>query len=236
MIRRHTATRAILALALAAAAVAACGENVSTSQAGSPPAGSTATAAVSRASASASGSIVPSPSITASPTENISANLPHLDAKLEDTMPGTVGGTPLEKLSMPLSTYMASETCTQTTPCSDKALYTPWLVAFGKTPDDATLAVATDLTGSINFMIHAFKVPGVDGSRLSAGFVSEARKAGWPVKSLTVGSKPVLQLMDTAREALGLIATGYVYAKGDVMYIVITDDPSLLVQGLILLP
>ncbi len=131
---------------------------------------------------------------------------------------------------------MASETCTAATPCGDKALYTPWLVGFGKTPDDATLAAATDLTNTETIVIEAFTVPGIDGTKLSSAFVAQAKKASWPVSPKTVATKSVQELIDPARQSLGLISIGYIYAKDDVMYIIITDDPALLVGSLIKLP
>jgi hypothetical protein len=173
---------------------------------------------------------------TAEPTQDISAGLPHSDAQLEALLPGTIGGIDLEKLSMPLSTYMASETCTAATPCGDKALYTPWLVGFGKTPDDATLAAATDLTKTENVIIQAFKVPGTDGTKLSSAFVAEAQKAGWPVSPKKAGDRYVQELIDPARQNLDLLSIGWVYAKNDVMYIIITDDPALRLEALIKLP
>src|ERR1035437_8340103 len=244
MIRLSRATiRTILGVALAATLVAACGNATATTTATPPSAPTAAPSASAGKSAGPSANSSASPvgcastaAPTAEPTQDISAGLPHSDAQLEALLPGTIGGIDLEKLSMPLSTYMASETCTAATPCGDKALYTPWLVGFGKTPDDATLAAATDLTKTENVIIQAFKVPGIDGTTLSSTFVAEARKAGWPVSPKTVAAKSVLEVIDPARQSLDLLSIGYVYAKDDVMYIIITDDPALLVEALIKLP
>jgi hypothetical protein len=206
---------------------------------------SAGTSAGSSARPSASSSVGPSASPqgsgspaapTAEPTLDISAGLAHSDAKLEALLPGAIGGIPLSKLSMPLSTYMASLNCDAANPCGDKALYTPWLVGFGKTPDDATLAAATDLTGTEKIVVEGFKVPGVDGPKLSTAFAAQAKKAGWAVSQKSVAAKSVQELIDPARQSLGLLAIGYLYAKDDVMYIVLTDDASLLVESLILLP
>jgi len=173
---------------------------------------------------------------TAEPTQDISAGLHHSDTQLETLLPGTIGGIALEKLSMPLSTYMASLACSASNPCGDKALYTPWMVGFGKTPDDATLAAATDLTNTETIAIEAFKVPGTDGTKLSSAFVAEAQKAGWPVSPKKVGDRYVQELIDPARQNLDLLSIGWVYAKSDVMYIIITDDPALRLEALIKLP
>src|SRR5665811_198936 len=103
---------------------------------------------------------------------------------------------------MPLSTYMASETCTSANPCGDKALYTPWLVGLGKTPDDATFAAATDLTQTKKIVIQAFRVSGIDGAKLSSAFVAQAKKAGWSVTPGTFYDKSVQVLIDPARANL----------------------------------
>jgi hypothetical protein len=131
---------------------------------------------------------------------------------------------------------MASETCSADNPCGDKALYTPWLVSFGKTPDDATLAAATDLSQTEKVVIQAFKVAGVDGTKLSTAFGAQAQKAGWPVSLRTAGDRTVQELTDPARQNLDLLSIGWVYAKGDVMYVIITDDSALRLESLIKLP
>ena len=242
MVRRSSATiRTLLGAAMVATLVAACGNATATAtpapartatpstSAGTSPGSSPGAAGSPGGSASAA---VP----TTEPSLDISAGLAHLDAKLEALLPGTIGEIPLAKLSMPLSTYIASLTCDASNPCGDKALYTPWLVGLGKTPDDATLAAATDLTGTEKIVIEAFKVPGKSGAELSSTFAAQARTAGWPVSQKTVAAKSVQELIDVARQKLGLVSIGYLYSKDDVMYLVLTDDPALLVESLIKLP
>ena len=240
MIRRSSATiRALLGAALAASLMAACGNATATpasTHTAAPSASAGKSAGTSPGSSTSPRTSASIAAPTAEPTQDISAGLPHSDAQLETLLPGTIGGIPLEKMSMPLSTHMASETCTATVPCSDKALYTPWLVGFGKTPDDATLAAAMDLTNTEKIAIEAFKVPGIDGTKLSSAFVAEAQKAGWPVSPKKAGDRYVQELIDPARQNLDLLSTGWVYAKDDVMYIIITDDPALRLEALIKLP
>jgi hypothetical protein len=154
-----------------------------------------------------------------------------VNAALEDKLPDTIGGIELEKFSMPLSTYMASSKG------GDKVLYTPWLVKFGKNADDIDLAVATDLTKTENFFVQAIEVPGVDAAALSSGFAQVARNNKWPVTPRSKGlPKSVLEIVDPATDASGGLGTAYVYASGDVLYIVVTDDVSLLLEALIKLP
>jgi hypothetical protein len=244
MIRHSSATiRTLLGAALVATLVAACGNAIATATPAPARTAAPSTTAGTSPGSSAGASGSPGGSASASaaapsvePTLDISAGLAHLDAKLEALLPDTIGGIPLEKLSMPLSTYMASLSCDASNPCGDKALYTPWLVGLGKTPDDATLAAATDLTGTEKIVIEAFKVPGKGGAELSSTFAAQARKAGWPVSQKTVAAKSVQELIDVARQNLGLVSIGYLYFKDDVMYLVLTDDPALLLESLIKLP
>jgi hypothetical protein len=153
-----------------------------------------------------------------------------VNAALEDKLPSVIADIQLEKFSMPLSTYIASSNG------GDTVLYVPWLVAFGKTPDDIDLAVAADLTQTENFHAQAIEVPGEDATALSNGFADAARKQKWPVNVRTVGPKTVLEIVDTATADAGGLGTAYVYAKGDVLYVVVTDDPALLLEALIKMP
>jgi hypothetical protein len=238
MIRRsRTTMSALLGAAMIAAFVAGCGTATTTQALSAGPTASPAVAVASSSgapsagvpgSAGASGSAA-SGSPFPSPTNDFSCG-PHLDANLEDLLPSIIGGVELEKCSMALSAYIAS------TSGGDDALYAPWLVKFGKIPDDVTLAVAVDLTGQENFIVHAIKVPGVADATLSSTFADVARKAGWPVETKTVATKTVLQMIDPTAVASGGLSVGYVFAKDSVLYTVITDDSSLLLEALIKLP
>lgn len=169
--------------------------------------------------ASAGGSASPSSS------DQSTISLPHVDAALEDLLPSMVGGVDLVRFSEPLASYSASSAG------GDKRLYPPWLVKFGKTPDDVNIAIATDLT---HFVVHAIKVPGVADTTLSSSFADVARSMGWPVSPKSIGPTSVLEIVDPSAQSAGLLANGYgyVYAKGSVLFVIITDDPTLLVEAL----
>jgi hypothetical protein len=235
MIRRSSATiSTLIGAVLTAAVLAGCGSSTAS------PGRSAATPGTVphvTASAGASGSAVPSASAAASvsplPSASDALHLPHVDAALEDLLPSTSGGVQLEKFSLTLSAYIAS------TSGGDKALYAPWLVGFGKTPDDVNLAVASDLTQQVNFIVHAIRVPGVDAAALSASFAVAAKAAGWPVSSHTNWAqtgKTLLEITDPDTKTCGGLCVGYVYAKDSILYTVITDDPQLLLAALIQLP
>ena len=234
------AISALLGAAVLTGLVTGCGSTVKTAGAaqsarptGSPAAAvaspSGAPLAVASGPAVASGSAGASGSPVPSPTGGFSCG-PHLDAGLEDLLPSTIGGVDLEKCSLALSAYIASTTG------GDGALYTPWLVKFGKTPGDVTMAVAVDLTGQENFIIHAIQVPGVADATLSSSFADVARKAGWPVGTTTIGTQTYLVMIDPAAETSGALSVGYVFAKNGVLYEIITDNSSLRIEAMAKLP
>jgi hypothetical protein len=131
---------------------------------------------------------------------------------------------------MPVSTYLASS------PGGDKTLYSLWLVKLGKTPDDVNIAIADDLTPGENLVVQAIKVPGVDATTLTSSFADVASKAGWPVSTKVTLPKPVLEITDPTAQEAGVLGVAYAYAKDNVLYVVVTDDVSLLIQGLASLP
>ena len=234
MIRRPDSyVSALIGIGLAAVLAAGCGSATvtasptATQTVPSTPIPTPMAATTPASSPSASGSALPSvsPSPSLSPSPDL--GLPHVDAALEDKLPGTIGGIQLEKFSMPLSTYMASSNG------GDRVLYTPWLVKFGKTPDQIDLAEANDLTQTENFFVQAIQVPGVDAASLTGGFASVARNEKWPVTPKSIAATSVLEIVDPATNAAGGLGTAYIYARGDIMYIIVTDDESLLVEALI---
>ena len=243
MIRRSKATlSALLGLALAAVVLAGCGAASTTTTATrsvgaassrvTPQPGGAASAS---ASAAAPGSSASTPSAAGSPSASSDPlNLPHVDVALEDLLPSRIGGVDLFKLSMTLQAYITS-----TPGAGEDQLYLPWLVKFGKTPADVDIAVATDLTDQENFIAHAIRVPGATPDTLLSGFGDVATQAGWPTKSHTNwGStgKTGLEVIDPAARAAGGLFDSFVYAKGEVLFEVITDDQSLLLEALIKLP
>jgi hypothetical protein len=166
----------------------------------------------------------------ATATAGVDIGLPHVDAALEDLLPGTIGEIPLEKFSQPLSSWVASSQG------GEKTLYAPWLVRFGTTPDAVDIAISADLTYRENFNVRAIKVPGATADALTSAFADVARQAGWTVASKSIALKTELEITDPTAKAAGLLGVAYVYAKNDVMYTVVTDDSSLLLEALIKLP
>jgi hypothetical protein len=224
----NVTTRTFLWAAMAVALlVAGCGAATATAS----PTPTIAVSLSARISAfpsvAASGS--PGVSVPATATDQVTIGL-HVDAALEDLLPSTIGRSVLVKFSMPVSTYLASS------PGGDKTLYSLWLVKLGKTPDDVNIAIADDLTPGENLVVQAIKVPGVDAATLVSTLSGVAGTAGWPVSTKVSLPKPVLQITDPTAQQAGVLGVVYVYAKDNVLYVVITDDYSLVIQGLASLP
>ncbi|HJX67265.1 MAG TPA: hypothetical protein VJ258_00925 [Candidatus Limnocylindrales bacterium] len=226
----NVTTRTLLWAAMAVALlVAGCGAATATASPAATIAVSPSARISASPSAAASGFSGVSASATPTTTDQVTIGL-HVDAALEDLLPSTIGRSALVKFSMPVSTYLASS------PGGDKTLYSLWLVKLGKTPDDVNIAIADDLTPGENLVVQAIKVPGVDATTLTSSFADVASKAGWPVSTKVTLPKPVLEITDPTAQEAGVLGVAYAYAKDNVLYVVVTDDVSLLIQGLASLP
>ncbi len=206
--------------------VAACTGATETPSPVAPPT-SRPTASLSTATSSATPATAePAASVTASPIDPF----PHLSRSLEEMLPAVVGNVELTKLSMSLSTYMANSSG------GDKTILLPWLIHFGRTAEETPIAIGADLTRNENFLIQAIQVPGAKPDALVAELSAQATKAGWPQSTRSILNRSVLQVADPKVQAAGGIGTAFVVAKGDVMFVIVTDDPTLLVEALIRLP
>ena len=247
MIRRSRVTLStLLGAVLAAALLAGCGTATSTAGRSAVPTPTSVGAHLTGPSAGTSVGASGSPRATGSGGASGSGSrcdpsalatdplsLPHINARLEDLLPTIVGGVCLQKLSFTLQAYIDSTTG------GDKGLYPAWLVKFDKTPSEVVIAIAADFTGQENFICHAIQIPGQDADTLSSSFAGVARNAGWPVTTHTDfggTGKTLLEIIDPVAKAAGGLYAGYVYAKDDVLYTIITDDPALLLEALIHLP
>ena len=219
MSRRPVSILASVSVSLALV-VAACGSSTPTpSPTPSPQPTVPATPAPSP-----SETPIPSPTPTPEPT----LPLAHIDAALEDKLPNNIGGVQLVKFSLPLSTYIASSSG------GDKTLLVPWLVKFGKTPDDVNIAIAADLTQVGGFFEQAIQVPGANAISLAGNLGDVARSKDWPTATRDIGGKTLLEVVDPAIQSAGGDGIAYFYASGDVLYIFVTSDDAQLLQAAIL--
>lgn len=169
-----------------------------------------------------------SPSATDDPASVL--NLPHADPLLESSLPEESAGYPLQRFSMSLDKYIGSSTG------GDRRLFTPWLVAFGLTPEQVSMAAAADLTERVKFSILAIKVPGADAKRLQNGFADAAKKANWQVDTTTIVDKTVAELVDPELDAASGHNVAYAYAANETLFVVVTPMPDLLLEALAKLP
>jgi hypothetical protein len=247
-LRSRSIQAATLVLALSAVAAACSGSagtpGSSPAVSGAPGSGAPSAATVGSPTpsldASAMESVVPSESVPSQDAYSSGTPVPasacvtgldlvHVDTALEE-LPCTIGGVNLERFSFLLSAYVASSTG------GDRDLYAPWLVQFGLTTQDVNMAVVADLTQQENFVIHAISVPGVADDKLASSFADQARKAGWPVSSVSFASQQLMEIVDPAARAAGSLSVGYVFASDHVLYTIITDDPNLLLEAIAKLP
>jgi hypothetical protein len=210
----------LLVTFVCAAALAGCGSSATPGPTPTPPPTPAPTA-----TPEPTATPVPTPT----PTPEQTLPLGHIDAALEDKLPKTVGGVKLAKFSLPLATYMASSSG------GDKTLYTPWLVKFGKTPDDVNIAIAADLSVDGGFFEQAIQVPGANAALLVSYLNDVARGKGWPTATHSVAGKALLEVIDPDVQSAGGVGIANVYASGDVLYIIVTDKDALLLEAAILL-
>jgi hypothetical protein len=228
MIRRFgPLNKALVGVGLATMLTASCGGTTPTSTSPQPASHAPTISAGPSGTAGASAG-QSSPAVTATPGQTYP--LAHVDAALEDQLPSIIGGVTLTKWSMPVSSYIASVTG------GDTVLYAAWLVKFGKTPDEVDMALAQDLSGHEVANLRAIQVPGASATALVSGLADVAKKTGWPNETVTSLSRPVLQITDPTVDPTKTANKAFVYAKGDIVFFVISDDPAVLIEALSKLP
>jgi hypothetical protein len=200
--------RAVLATITAAAILAACG------------------------SASASPTATPTPEPTATPAASESLPLPSLPSSakdLEELLPDEIGGMELQKFSMQGSEFLAggggSDEDTQ-----------QFLEDLGVSPEDVAVALAFSMGGEADApAAFAFRARGASSQQLIDTFkASQATGASaepleW--RSATVGGKPVEMATDPSVDQ-----TIYLYAVGDVLFLISASDEADAAEALAGLP
>jgi hypothetical protein len=147
---------------------------------------------------------------------------------LEKMLPSELGGEPLAKVSWPLDLLLRS------TKTGDAKLYEAWTSALGADPLAVRFATATNYADR-KVLVSALQVPGDSTDRLKAAFKQAATAVDWPLQEETIVGKPVMRVADTtASDPNNAIA--YAYAKGDTLFVVVTDDASILAEALLKLP
>jgi hypothetical protein len=155
------------------------------------------------------------------------ASLPngHQFPALEALLPSTISGAPLQKVSATGADEWGEE------PWSISM--TGFLAQHGKTPRDFRYAQAWDPENAEDPDLGVFQVPGLDAAVLLPAVVDASRPAtaGLTTSTDTIGGKPVtIETNPSGAPPL------YLYAHGDTLYYVGTEDAGLASDFLAGLP
>lgn len=225
--------RSIVLLGLSAVFVAACVQGAGPSQ--TAPSSPVATPRPATATVSA-----PSATLAATPMPDSSARL-SIDPALEAMLPGEVDGVVLTRMSMP-GTHSGGSGDMCFFFCPGEPEY--FALALHLTSLDGTeVAVAGADQAVFPVLIYAFKVPGVRTEDLAPAWVTATYRAvadpvggnlptrnpsASPASTLKplqteqaqVGGKQVTILFDSAASPFDRKALQYLYARGDVLFMV----------------
>jgi hypothetical protein len=185
-------------------------------------------------SSSSGSSPTPSPTPTPAPTPTAAAssaaalpslNLPNNAKELEALLPDTLGGVKLVKASYKGSDFINSQNSNEE--------FKTWLTSVGKSLDDVSAAFGFVASGTSGSAIFAFRVQGVDNSRLIDAFKTSAAQGSSTMTwtSANVGGKNVQQAQDPDTKS-----TVYLYGTADLVFFVSTNDPAVAQEALSHLP
>ena len=174
---------------------------------------------VACSSGSSTVSVAPStPAVSTAPSAP--ADLPSEDPALEALLPDEIGGESTEKLSMRGDGLVAAG--------SSDPTFAAFIERLDAQPDQVGVAYAYTLESEVQ--AFAYQVEGVDTDRLvdelqaSVQAQDAATDVTWSEDSL--GDKQVR--IGQAAEATD--ASIYLYGSGDVVFIIVTDDPALAAE------
>ena len=134
------------------------------------------------------------------------------DLELEALLPDEIGGAPTEKLSMSGTDLIGDGSG------EDLAVI---LTQFGKQPSD----LSAGLAGAAGIDIIAYRVQGIDANALFQAFLQLIGNEDNVVSDANLGGKAIKKIVTLEGD------TSYVYASGDVLFIVEASDaaaPALL--------
>lgn len=186
-----------------------------------------ATAPSASAPGAPSSGAVASDSPSDSPEPSVDA---HGVPDLEALLPAKVGNVVLERLSLSGHDFYSTGTAETQGRLDDM------LSKLGKTVSDLTVADAGDPTGIAVLEVGAFRVAGADSAQLLSEWVASNQAASpgrIQVSNVTVDGRALTKLLDTGRPVGGTI---HAFVKGDVIFLVDADDPTLLSSALAQLP
>lgn len=151
----------------------------------------------------------------------------HDDPALEAMLPATVSGLPMHRYSLTLTKVLDAG--------GDRAGITAFLQTINKTEADGSFAAALDLSNTLGGGIAAYKVVGADTAALLAGIVAlevSELGIGATTEQATVGNKNVT----VVTVGTGVNDTKWLYARGDVVFVVAAADEQQAATYLETLP
>ena len=152
----------------------------------------------------------------------------HCAPDLEALLPTRIGSTALT-----LNSYDGPDFAATGTPANRQQLDT-LLARLGKTENDLSVAQATDPTATLAFQEGIFRVSGVDPIVLRDGWVAAQQQASPRISVTTVdiAGQHIERLSTT-----GVVSEGvtYVVPRGDMLYLILADDPVLVKQAISLI-
>jgi hypothetical protein len=157
-----------------------------------------------------------------------SFSFPSEDKDLEARLPNQINGVTLTKYSLKGSTFLESGT-------SNSQDLIDLLSGLGKSPNDMSVAFASDTSGTIDVQIGAFQIRGADSNALLNGFLAATKKETPEdvIATANVGGKNVTTIVDPTDTESGTV---YVYVSGDVLFYVLSPDAAVAGSVLQALP
>jgi hypothetical protein len=144
----------------------------------------------------------------------------HADAGLEALLPGQLGGVPLAKYSLTATEFVRPEV---------RARFDQFLAVLGASEGDVSLAVAIDPSTQLDGSISALRIRDAEtGALLQAYLDAEAAQPSpSSTTPVTIGGRAATKATSTTTAGT---TTRFIYAAGDVLFIVATSDDELAAQ------
>ena len=168
----------------------------------------------------------PHPTTKPKPTPTLTPN-----AALEKKLPNSIRGVKLVKDSYSGTNMSGTSAATIAT----KDL----LARLGKKPANLSIATAADPTGKLPVFLQAIRIAKVPTEPLLTNYLAVIEKysqRGIEKDTASLGGKKVTTIVDIEQRDAGSKAVLYIYAKGDIVYVVSTNDKALAADALKAMP
>ncbi len=228
--RRDAAGLWVASIALAFVAVilgvAGCGSSAPTG----PPSGPPASGPVSPTSATPAGPPIGAPSLSPPSSPNAPPGSPVAGSDLLALLPATLEGQPLARFIVSGADFV------QLAADAGAAGVRDFLGRLGREPGDLTAAVGIDQSGLVEGDLAAIRVARTSGASVLSAFVAAERHAvvgGVSVAARAMGGKRVTIVAGRGDAAPAPV---YVYARGDILFLVQSSNRVVAAAALAALP